>query len=155
MSCRVIVEAMHKHHHKGNVYAIHIDITVPGKELAVSREPALDHAHEDIYVAIRDAFDAAKRRLQDHSAKVQKQVKAHETPLHGTVLMIHSSQDFGMIKTSDEREVYFHRNSLLNAKLEELEIGAKVRFHEEAGEKGAQASSIPARPRKTAARIIR
>lgn len=142
MSCRVVVEALHKHHHKGNVYDIHIDITVPGKEIAVSRDPGQDHAHEDIYVAIRDAFNAAKRQLQNYSAQIQQQVKSHSMPPHGIVALINPEQDFGIIRASDGREVYFHKNSILNADLLDLEIGTPVRFHEEAGDEGPQASSV-------------
>lgn len=66
MSCRVIVEAPHRHHHKGNIYHVRIDLTVPDEELVVSRDRGQNHAHEDPYVAVRDAFDAARRQLQDY-----------------------------------------------------------------------------------------
>lgn len=142
MRCRVIIESRHKHHHQGNIYEIHIDITVPGKEIAVSREAALNHAHEDIDVAIRDAFDAAKRQLQDHSAKVQRHVKTHAPIPHGKIIQLNPYEDFGIIQTSDGREIYFHRNSILNTEIDELELGDEVRFHEEPGEQGPQASSV-------------
>jgi hypothetical protein len=48
---------------------VRIDLTVPGAELVVSRDPELDHGHEDVYVAIRDAFDAARRQLADTSSE--------------------------------------------------------------------------------------
>ncbi len=79
MSCRVIVEAHHKHHHKGNLYHVRIDLTVPGQELVVSREPVEDHSHEDVYVAVRDAFDAARRQLEDYARRRRHQVKRHQT----------------------------------------------------------------------------
>lgn len=63
IGCRVLVEARHRHHHKGGLYHVRIDLTVPGHEIAISRDPELDHAHEDVQVAIRDAFEAARRRL--------------------------------------------------------------------------------------------
>ena len=66
MSCRVVVEAPHKHHHNGKLYRVLIDVTVPNNELIVSRTPDLNHAHEDVYVAIRDAFDAMRRQLEDY-----------------------------------------------------------------------------------------
>ena len=142
MRCRVIIEARHKHHHQGNIYDVHIDITTPGKEIAISREAALNHAHEDVDVAIRDAFDSAKRQLQEHSAKIQRHVKAHEPTPHGKILELNPYEDFGIIQTPDGREIYFHRNSVLNADIDELAIGAEVRFQEEAGEQGPQASSV-------------
>jgi len=65
MSCRVVVEASHRHHHQGNLYRIRIDLRVPDHELVVTRDPGDEHAHEDIYVTVRDAFDAMRRQLQD------------------------------------------------------------------------------------------
>ena len=76
MSCRVVVEAPHAHHHKGKLYRLHIDIKVPGRDISVTRDPAEHHSHEDIYVALRDAFDAAKRQLQDHARIERGDVKS-------------------------------------------------------------------------------
>jgi ribosomal subunit interface protein len=62
ISCRVVVEAPHKHHHQGRQFVLRLDIKVPGHEIVVN------HEHdEDVYVALRDAFDAAKRRLEDYA----------------------------------------------------------------------------------------
>jgi ribosomal subunit interface protein len=64
-ACRVVVEAHHRRHRKGKLYQVRIDLTVPGAEVVVSRDAELDHAHEDVYVAIRDAFVAARRQIDD------------------------------------------------------------------------------------------
>jgi len=77
MSCRVAVEAEHHHHHQGNLYHIRIDITTPHKELIISREHHDNKAHEDVYVAIRDAFDAATRQLEDYVRIQRGDVKTH------------------------------------------------------------------------------
>ena len=76
-SCKVVIEADHLHHHKGNLYHVRIDISVPGDEIVVSREPHKDHSHEDAYVTIRDAFDAAKRQLDDYEQIHRRDVKQH------------------------------------------------------------------------------
>jgi ribosomal subunit interface protein len=73
MSCRVVVEMPHKHHHQGKQFNVRIDIGVPGSEIVVNR----DHA-EDVYVALRDAFDAAKRQLEDYARKIRGDVKTHQ-----------------------------------------------------------------------------
>ena len=73
ISCRVVVEMPHKHHHQGKQFNVRIDIGVPGSEIVVNR----DHA-EDIYVALRDAFDAAKRQLEDYARKIRGDIKTHE-----------------------------------------------------------------------------
>jgi ribosomal subunit interface protein len=77
VSCRVVVEAAHHNHHKGNLYNVRIDIKVPQKEIVVSHRQHDQHAHEDIYVAIRDAFDAAKRQLEDFARTQRGDVKSH------------------------------------------------------------------------------
>jgi ribosome-associated translation inhibitor RaiA len=64
--CRVVVEASHRHQRKGRLYHVRVDLTVPGHEIVVGRERDDDHSHEDIKVAVRDAFDAARRQLEDH-----------------------------------------------------------------------------------------
>jgi ribosomal subunit interface protein len=68
-SCRVVVEAPHRHQVHGSCYDVRIDIHVPGEELVVNREGSNDPAHTDVYVAIRDAFDAALRQLDDHARR--------------------------------------------------------------------------------------
>lgn len=78
MSCRVAVEAEHHHHHQGNQYHIRIDITTPGKELVISREHHDKQAYEDIYVAIRDAFNVATRQLEDYARIQRGDIKTHE-----------------------------------------------------------------------------
>jgi ribosomal subunit interface protein len=80
MSCRVAVESGHHHHHQGNLYHIRIDITTPGKEIVTSRERHENQAHEDVYVAIRDAFNAATRQLEDYVRMQRSEVKNHSTP---------------------------------------------------------------------------
>ena len=73
MSCHVVVDMPHKHHHQGKQFNVRVDIGVPGNEIVVNR----DH-HEDVYVALRDAFDAAKRLLEDHARKIRGEVKTHQ-----------------------------------------------------------------------------
>ena len=70
-SARVVVETPHRQHRKGKLFHVRIDLRVPGRELVVSREPAAHHAYEDVYVAIRDAFDGARRQLEDYSREMR------------------------------------------------------------------------------------
>lgn len=142
MSCRVMVEAPHGHHHQGTLYHVRIDLTVPGKELIANRAPSEHHAHEDVYVSIRDAFDAARRQLQDFKRQQEGHVKTHEVPAHGRVTELMPEEDYGRIQTPDDRNIYFHRNSLVHGNYDELELGSEVRFVEEAGEEGPQASTV-------------
>lgn len=142
MTVKVVVESPHSHQHKGNLYHVCIDVTVPDGELVVNRAPKDHHAHEDVYVAIRDAFDAAKRQLQEYARKRRGKVKNHQAPSHGMILELISGEDYGRIATPDGREIYFHRNSMVDVDYDELEIGDEVRFAEEVGNDGPQASSV-------------
>lgn len=80
MGCAVVVEAEHHHHHQGNLYHVRIDIKTPRKEIVVSREHHDKQAHEDVYVTIRDAFNSARRQLEDHNRTQRGHVKTHRPP---------------------------------------------------------------------------
>lgn len=142
MACRVMVEALHKHHHKGNQFHVRIDVTVPDGELVASHGADEHHAYTDAYVAARDAFDSMRRQLEDYARRRRGDVKGHETPLHGRVVEHYPHTDYGKIETSDGRLIYFHRNSIIDADFDKLTIGTKVRFVEAMGEQGPQATSV-------------
>ncbi|MBI5328444.1 MAG: ribosome-associated translation inhibitor RaiA [Deltaproteobacteria bacterium] len=137
MRCRVVIEVPHRHKHKGMLYDIHIYMTVPGGEIVIKREP-----DEDIYVAIRDAFDAALRKLEDYARKQRGDTKRHEEIPPAMVSAIFPDKGYGFITTLDGREIYFHENSVLNNEFKLLKVGAEVHFAEEQGEKGPQASTV-------------
>ena len=77
-SCRVTVEAPHKNHRQGNLYAVRVDLRYPGGEAVATRSPNENHTHEDVFVALRDAFRAAHRQLQDRQRILRRDVKSHE-----------------------------------------------------------------------------
>jgi ribosomal subunit interface protein len=76
-SCRVAVEAEHHHQHHGNLWKVRIDINVPNKHIVVSRDHHDKQEHQDIYVALRDAFAAAARQLEDYVRIQRGEVKSH------------------------------------------------------------------------------
>jgi ribosomal subunit interface protein len=77
-SCRVAVEAEHHHQHQGNLYKVRIDLNVPNKHIVVSRDHHDKQSHEDLYVALRDAFTAATRQLEDYARIQRGEVKHHK-----------------------------------------------------------------------------
>lgn len=109
---------------------------MPGAELVVKRQP-----REDIDVAIRDAFDAAHRELEDYVRKHRRVIKSHEEIPQGEITKLFP-EGYGFLRTLDGREIYFHEHSLINRDFKHLKIGMKVRFAEERGEKGPQASTM-------------
>jgi hypothetical protein len=79
--CRVVIEAPHSHHQQGELFEVRLDISVPGGEISVSRARANDPAHVDAYLAVRDAFMAARRKLQDYERERRLDVKRHSLPV--------------------------------------------------------------------------
>lgn len=144
ISCRVVVESPHRRHHKGKLYNVSIDIGVPGKEIVVNHSGPKNHAHEDVYVAVRDAFKSASRRLEDHARKVRGEVKSHEVPPHGKVARLFSNEGYGFVAMSDGREIYFHKNSVVNGAFDQLKVGHEVRVAVAVAEgaDGPQASTV-------------
>jgi len=143
-SCRVVVEAPHRHQRKGKIFHVRIEIGVPGRTIVVDRDPGKHRAHEDVYVAVRDAFDAARRQLEDHSRKSAGRIKTHEVPTHGAVSVLNGLQGYGIATLPDGQEIYFHRNSVVNDGFEQLNVGDQVRLvvAEGESEKGPQASTV-------------
>ena len=142
--CRVVVEAPHRRHYKGKAYHVRVVVGVPGQDVVISRDPGNNNAHVDVYVAVRDAFDAAERRLEDFARRLRGDVKVHETPPHGQVARLFPDEGYGFVRTADGLDVYFHRNAVVGNGFDKLEVGAEVRLEidEEEGEKGPQASTV-------------
>jgi ribosomal subunit interface protein len=77
-SCHVVVSHPHRNHNHGNTFHVNIILHIPGQEIVVNREPEKNLNHEDPYQAVRDAFKAAKRQLQDYVQKMRSDVKYRE-----------------------------------------------------------------------------
>jgi ribosomal subunit interface protein len=141
-SCRVAVEAPHKHKHEGRPYRIRVDLAVPGSEIAVSRDSSAV-ANEDVYAAIDAAFDDAQRRLQDYARLRRGDVKVHEEQSkHGNVTKLFPQEGYGFLQTEEGDELYFHRNSVLNEAWGRMQVGARVRYVEAEGDDGLHASTV-------------
>jgi ribosomal subunit interface protein len=137
IGCRVTVDSPHRHQHHGVLYNVQIDLAVRGAELMVKRQP-----NEDIYVAIRDAFDAVHQRLEDYERQLRGEVKTHQSASHARVIKLFPKSGYGFLEAPEGHEIYFHENSVLNGAFNRLKIGTKVRYVEEPGEKGPQASTV-------------
>ncbi len=141
VSVRIMVEDPNPGRESGHLYQVRIEMGVPGKEIVVRRKPP-QNPQETLVQAIGEAFMIARRRLRKFSEQQRGDVKTHVGPPLGRVLELTPAEDHGFIESDDGREVYFHRNSIINGDLEDLSIGAVVRFAEEEGEKGPQASTV-------------
>jgi cold shock CspA family protein len=142
-ACRVAVRGPGDGHANSNRFEVTIRLALPDrKDVNVARQSA-DQRANDVHSAVTDAFRRAQRQLQDQVRRMKQMVRQHEpsSPV-GTVARIDPSGDFGFIATGDGREVYFHRNSVLNDGFGKLQPGAAVAFAEEDGDKGPQASTV-------------
>lgn len=155
MSCRVMVEKMGKRRF-GAQHHVRIELGVPNEELVVERVPTLyknlrdaeaakktkqseiKGSSREVHRAIHEAFHEMRRRLQDYSRRMQGRAKQPQLAAKVARLF----DDYGFLETTDGREIYFHRNSVLDGRFAVLRVGSKVRFTEESGEKGPQASTV-------------
>jgi cold shock CspA family protein/ribosome-associated translation inhibitor RaiA len=160
MGCRVAIEVPHRHHRKGSPYHIRIDLTVPRGEIVVKREPSLSARarhlgegeirkqaevkipHKQLRQAIDDAFKAAGRRLQDYARRQRGDIKSPTLFPEAYVSNLLPQEGYGFLTSEDGREIYFHKNSVLGRAFPRLKVGTTVRFVEEPGEKGPQASTV-------------
>ena len=141
--CHVVLDVPHRHHQHGNAQQVRLDLKVPGGEIVVSREAGPHADCPDLYAAVRDAFDAAERQVEEHVRKrLRHDVKTHEPPAHARVRQVFAEEGYGFLTTADGRDIYFHRNALRDGTFDRLQIGAEVTFVEEDGDKGPQASTV-------------
>ena len=166
MGCRVMVELPHRHHRKGSPFHIRIDLTVPQGEIVVKHVPSLSSRarqlgeneirkhgeaniqHKDLRQAINDSFKTAGRRLQDYARRQRGDIKSHVPLPEARVSKILPRAGYGFLTSDDGREIYFHRNSVLGRAFPRLKVGTTVRFAEEQGEKGPQASTVHVVPKR-------
>ncbi len=128
ISCHVVVVESRRHQHQGRLFNLRIDMRVPGHELVVNRD-----SDEDAFVALRDAFDAAKRMLEDEIGLQRQDVKHHELPVHGRITRLDAKQRSGLIETTDGGEAYFGAENVASPSFEALVIGQTVQFLLEPG----------------------
>jgi cold shock CspA family protein len=160
MGCRVLVEFAERHHEIGNHYHVRIDLTVPGDEIVVAHDASLHATAQDVetervtkeaepdperkhaHVAVREAFDIARRRLQDYARRQRGTVKIPARPPRGRVVQLFPIDEYGYVEAEDGHEVYFQKSSVLKNAFDRLTVGSRVSFVEEPGDKGPQASTI-------------
>jgi cold shock CspA family protein/ribosome-associated translation inhibitor RaiA len=145
VGCRVSVEMLHKQHRNGNVPEVHIAIRVPGREIAISREPhraKQRRAAPNIHTSVKDAFRAAEKRLKDFKDLQYGEVKKKEMPIQGYISQLVAEKNYGFIATGNGEELYFHRNAMANGEFDGLREGEAIHYSVVAGDKGPSAGRV-------------
>lgn len=136
-SCRIVIHIPQKHKHQGKLFSVSIILTVPGKELVVNRK--LD---EDVYVAIRDAFIALTRQLENYARKRRGDVKTHEIVMQGIVKKLFLDEGYGFIDGPDGSEYYFSPTNVSYPSFSQLQLGDAVQFIGVPQSEGMQAHRV-------------
>jgi cold shock CspA family protein len=145
-SCRVAVEQPQRHQRYGNRFRVrlYIGAGLP-KPIVVTREPGHSDMHDDLRTVLLGAFRAARRQLQSGAQRVRGDGKPPHEPRALVARLLPGAtpaEGYGFIRTLDGRELYFHRNSVLHDDFDRLTVGTEVRFEEEEGDEGPQASTV-------------
>ncbi len=143
-AARIAIYAPDAHHRMGEPYFVSINLSLPNRrEVSIKPPPrGLDRRQGDLMFAVGDAFRRADRQLRDQASKLKEGKKPHAHEPEGKILRLDPGGEFGFLESEDGREIYFHAHSVLGGKFRRLKPGARVTFHEEAGEKGPQASTV-------------
>ena len=168
-SCRVMVERPQRGQ-AGKLYHVRIDLRLPNGELVVKHTPTLHGTLKDFKTdktrkeadsvlvhklpqsSIHQAFREMRRQLQDYSHRQDGFVKALTESTEGEVKSIFPKEGYGFLKAADESEIYFTKASVLDGHFARLRSGTRVRYVEELGDKGPQASSVAVIQREKQAR---
>ena len=120
----VVIEQVQKHKHNGKLYRPCISLSVPGEHININRS-----VNEDVYVALRDAFLSAQRRLKSYASKLRRDVKSHVDTVVGKIVRLHPDEGFGFIEANGV-EYYFSSVHIHNADFDRLREGMLVQFTE-------------------------
>ncbi len=142
IACRIMVEIPHPRHVKGNLYRVRLDITVPGHEIVVSRDPPARHTRETPRTAIREAFALARERLREQRERESGRPELTEAPLRGRICSLSDVDGYGFIRSTEGEEIYFHRTGVPDHRFDQLDVGMEVRFVEEEVNGAIRATSV-------------
>jgi cold shock CspA family protein/ribosome-associated translation inhibitor RaiA len=136
--CRVTVTVPQRRRRTDRkLYGVRVALTVPMGSLVVDRQP-----RQTLATALDDAFQAARRRLQDHARRMGGFQKAHGPPPVGRVVEWFPLAGYGFIETSDGDRFYFDGRAVTGNAAGRLDVGTAVRFEAEQGRRGPQASTV-------------
>jgi len=138
VSCRVDIDMPHMHKYSGRLINVSVSMLVPEGTMTVNR-----HASDDVYAAVRDAFEAASDRLEDRLRQKESLGKSNDDLMQGRVGRIFEYDGYGFIETQDGREYFFSRDSVTDSGgFSKIKRGTEVQFLDGAGVDGFQARRV-------------
>ncbi len=142
--CHVTLTREQASRQKGNRYSVMVEVRVPPQhDLAIKKEKEIREMRTQLPAVINLAFAAIERQLKKTAALRRYELKDHNDEQSRGIVEQLLADGYGFIRTVDDnRQFYFHRNSVLHDGFERLAIGTEVRFSAEEGEQGPQASSV-------------
>lgn len=145
IACRIALEMTQKQQSQASLFHIRIEVSLPGKKrLTTSSDPTYvrEDDQQEMRTVIRNTFGAMEKRLKKTESIKRREVKTHSEP-RAFVAKLYPEEGYGFLKPGNtDEEIYFHANSVLHNDFERLEIGTEVRYEQEMGEEGLQASSV-------------
>lgn len=144
IGCHIAIEKTRDAYKSGNPYRVRIAVTVPpGHELVAEHKPGKGDKFDPLPVIVKHTFDAMRKQLKELVEKERGRVKNHpEQQVQAVVSHLFPEEEYGFIRSVDNREIYFHKNSVLHGDYDKLRVGTGVRFVSEQGEKGLQATTV-------------
>jgi cold shock CspA family protein/ribosome-associated translation inhibitor RaiA len=146
-SCRVSLTQDQASHHKGNRYSVMVEVrTPPNHDLAARKAKIIRDMPTQLPALINLAFGAMERQLKKTAelrrGEGRNPENRHDGQVHGIVEKLFE-EGYGFLRAvGNERQVYFHRNSVLHGDFDRLAVGTEVRFIPQDGDDGPQASSV-------------
>lgn len=135
--CRVVIDVPQKHKRQGKLFRVRIDLFVPGKELVVNHK-----IDEDVYIAIRDAFNAVLRQLENYARKRRGEVKHHDGVNFGYIKRLFPDEGYGFIQSAEGEEHYFSLTNVTYPNFIQLKMGDIVNFISVPANDGWQAHRV-------------
>ncbi len=144
IGCRVAVEKIQQSQRKGNPFRVRVDVTVPhGHEIVSKNKQSKEQVYQPLTTVIHQTFSNEREQLKELVHRQHNDIKRHtKQKTNGIVKKLFEEEGYGFIEGLQGQEIYFHKNSVLNNDFERITIGTGVRYTEEMGEKGPQASTV-------------
>ena len=143
ISCRIAIDEPHQHQSSGNPIQMRAVVRIPPGHEVVVREQSDEGTHDNLMAVIQKTFQVLRRQIRELDEKRHRRVKEHSQQyVTGIIERLYKNKGYGFLRSIDDEEIYFHRNSVLNNEFDRAEPGTGVRFVRELQHNGPAASTV-------------